>query len=339
MAASSMDNAGTTGAGNPAEVVSSFDDDLLELFRKLHTLKGLASGAGFGEVANHLHSAEEMVVGWQDGNATPTREAMSELCSGLSSLEGSFDGTDETPEEQAEEHAELSEMLRACWTVASGIDFPDQNQEPISEQKAEFLRNVNSLFRDLHTLKGLAKLSNFGEVVNKAHACEDEVRNWSTSDGHPDVSGVTKVQTQLRRLSSSIDSLPQMHANTAEELAGLLGQCQEAVACIDKLIALEDPVAPLLEELREIESRAKDWGFEEIGDRANACESLAGMWLGHTDSISSESSRTLRSELWGMRKCFNDLVVSESRKEDVRGLMRRVEACAALLRDLTTAKS
>lgn len=317
-------NDGATAA-SPSDTSITTAGRLAALFRKLHTLKGVARSVGMLQLARTIHDAEEVVTGWRSNHLVLNRQDLGKLCRTLSDLEDNVQDSRATPDTCEE----IWEMLGDCRTLA--LELQPSERSEVSGKDAELARQVGALFRHLHSFKGLAKLSELRELVETAHCTEEEVRAWSGPGGRPDMPGALQVRKMLRRLRGSVEHLDGPHAQVAEELTGLLEESLEALAGIEILAALEDPVAPLLRTLQTLKAQAKLEGFRDLSDRVGAIEDLVEMWLGRSNAISKISVQTVRAELRGAYMAIGALKVLPSQMEMVSELEALVERSSDLL--------
>lgn len=87
--------------------------DLVELHRRLHSLKGAARAVNLGEVEKLSHALEELVEGWQAGPAAIGSEALAAIGKGLDAIEDVV-ATSLAGEESPRLEKVLADIENAC---------------------------------------------------------------------------------------------------------------------------------------------------------------------------------------------------------------------------------
>ena len=104
--------------GAAAELAATVDetpdgrDQLRELFRHVHSVKGMAASMGFGAMTGLAHDAESLMDELRQGRMTPRRHTRNVLCDALSCLERMVDRAEARQDVDDADRAPLQERLR-----------------------------------------------------------------------------------------------------------------------------------------------------------------------------------------------------------------------------------
>ena len=88
------------------------DEDLRELFRHVHSIKGMAASMGFGEMSALAHDAESLMDLAREAHAAPSPEARELLCATLSCLDRMVDSAERKVAVDDTQREELQEGLK-----------------------------------------------------------------------------------------------------------------------------------------------------------------------------------------------------------------------------------
>ncbi len=101
-----------------------------ELFRHVHSVKGMAASMGYPAMSSLAHEAESLMDQLREGRRTPTGRTRRALCDALACLERMVDRAEAKQTVDDEERAPLQELLRSLVVGTSGAQPPYAEADP-----------------------------------------------------------------------------------------------------------------------------------------------------------------------------------------------------------------
>jgi len=211
------------------EALAEPEDQIDEIYRRVHSLKGAARACGLADVEELAHPLESLIGRLRAGEATWSPEALGALGGALDAIEDA--GEPDSAEALAAAKAEVErllaargpddamrEELRAAFEVERAEHL--EHVRAILEEPAPAQTEVENAFRRVHSLKGAARACGLDDVARLAHRLEDLFAR--VRDGRLPLEG--EPVDVARTILDAIEDDASLGAAASTALDGLLGE-------------------------------------------------------------------------------------------------------------------
>jgi two-component system chemotaxis sensor kinase CheA len=219
-----------------------------ELFRTFHSLKGASAMMEMTALQTHLHQLENLLVHFKGSFSIP-KEYCELFLKGIDAARGILDGQelkfnykpadtnsppDTTPVEKLEvavSDSALSEFISECEEISERVSLNFRLVEK-GDTSSEL---VNSIYRDIHSLKGSSQLFGFvqlGDLVHAMESCLEPVREKKATLNLATVDLLFKCMDLVEKMVAAIKAKNKIDYKSEVEtwVAALLKSDQKSVS-------------------------------------------------------------------------------------------------------------
>ncbi|NPA11693.1 MAG: chemotaxis protein CheA [Epsilonproteobacteria bacterium] len=283
------------------------DDDINFLFRNIHTLKGGSGSVGFEKFVKIVHIFETFLDKLRNKEVKVNQEIVSFLVDSLSELQEILEAEvdDSIDDEEFEEkYNYIKQKIEEFSSFEDKLDDSTEMLDLLSDLR-EILdnKNIDEIFRIIHTLKANAEVSGFHTLVKYIHTLEEFI--YKIKEG--EYKFTNKVLEFFRDEIDNLERLVDMEFNGEALDEGVVIGLKDRIFKLIKNIddeddgfelfdEEEDAGFELFDEESDTEKAAEDAGFELFDESENQSEDKGFELFDEADTKSEDKGFELFDE-------------------------------------------